>query len=334
MNKQIKTTIIAFFLTAAVAMSGFGQSAADLKNVQEGVAEFSENLAKSLGFNSSLGLNWSSAYVGKLFPSMPPHFGVGGSFGFTTMDLPVIKTLARYFGYNIPFDIGKMFLPAYAVEGRIGGLFLPFDVGFKYGYLAPVDLWGTSLHTNYLLVGGDIRYALLDKPVLPKISVGVGVNFLKGGIGAKVGSDARFDYGGNNITLERPDISLNWESFSLDFKAQISQSLLIFTPYLGIAGNYAWSKAGYEVTSNVTVNGAAPDPDAIAAIDDYLQSQGVPGMKVNTVGISSIVDNNAFNFRAFGGLSFNIMVIKIDITGLYSFIDGNFGGSLGLRLQL
>jgi opacity protein-like surface antigen len=332
MSKQMKTMIIAVILVAAVSLSGFCQTPTDLKKVQESVAEFSDNLAKSLGFNSALGLNWSDAYIGKLIPSIPPHFGFGGMFGITTMNMPAIKTLAGYFGYSMPFDTDKMILPAYAVEARSGGLFLPFDVGFKFGYLAPVELWGTNLKVNYLLVGGDIRYALLDKPILPKISIGVGINHLKGGLGAKVGSPVDFSYGTEKITVDAPDIGLKWETTSLDFKAQASFSLLVLTPYIGIGGGYAWSKAGYEVTSRITATGGGTlDP---AAINTYLREQGVDTVDVNTAGISSIIDNNAAHCRLFGGISFNIAVIKIDVTGLYNLIDSNFGGSLGLRLQL
>jgi opacity protein-like surface antigen len=326
-----KMMIIAAILVAAVSMSGFCQTPTDLKKVQEGVAEFSENLSKSLGFNSALGLNWSDAYIGKLIPSVPPHFGVGGMFGFTTMNMPAIKTLASYFGYSMPFDTDKMFLPAYAVEARAGGLFLPFDVGFKFGYLAPGELWGTNLKVNYLLVGGDIRYALLDKPILPKVSIGVGINHMSGGLGAKVGSPVVFSYGTDNITVDAPDIGLKWETTSLDFKAQVSFSVLVLTPYIGIGGGYAWSKAGYEVTSNITTTGSTLDPDTINA---YLRAQGVDTVDVNTAGISSIIDNNAAHCRLFGGISFNIAVVRIDVTGLYNLIDSNFGGSLGLRLQL
>ena len=335
MNKRIRITALAILLMAGAIFSVNAQT--ELKILQEGVSDFSESLAKALPFNASLGLNWSDAYIGKLFPSIPPHFGIGGSFGFTTMKLPMIKTLAGYFGYKLPFDIGKLFLPAYTGEARMGGLFLPFDVGFKFGYLPPIGLWGTSMTMNYLLVGGDLRYAILDKAILPKISLGLGVNYLKAGIGGKVGSDQTINYnfgGPHSMTVEKPDVNLKWDTIAFDVKAQISKSLLIITPYVGLGASYAWSSAGYSVDSTIKVDSHEVNSTDISNIKSFLHGLGLEGMDIDSSGISSIVKNSAFSFRAFGGLSINLMVFRLDFTGLYSFRDSNFGASFGFRFQL
>ena len=332
MNIRIKPLFCAILVLVGVSVSGFAQPV-DLKELQKTVSSFSEELAKSLPFNSSLGLNWSDAYIGKLFPSLPPHFGVGASIGLTTMEMPVLKAMANLFDYKLPFDIGKMILPAYAGEARIGGLFLPFDIGFKFGYLPSLGLWGKDIKMNYLLVGGDLRYALLDKKIPPKISLGVGINYLKGGVGGKTGGDTVFDYGSDSITVKSPDVNLDWKTVSLDFKLQVSKTLLIFTPYLGVGLGYAWSSAGYSVSADI--EGSSGNPLTAmekAAIKDYLKGLGLDDVSEN--GISSTIDNGAFSFRAFGGLSINLMVFRLDFTALYSFRDRNFGGSFGFRFQL
>ena len=328
MTKQTKVRFLVFILIFGISVSGFAQSWPSLDDVQKKVDDFSWELAKSLPLNSSLGLNWSDAYIGKFFPSVPPHFGIGGSFGITTMNLSGINTLMDYFGYSMPFNIGKLILPAYAAEARIGGLLLPFDVGVKFGYLPPVGLWGQNLDMDYLLVGGDIRYKLLDLKLI-KLSVGVGVNYLRGGIGGKVGSDQQIDYGSGSITLEKPEVKLKWDTVSVDFKTQVSFSLLLLTPYAGIAASYARSSAGYSIDAPVQYS-SGDMQDVI----DYIDSTGLLGMKLSDTGISSSVKNSAFGFRAFGGVSFNFVVFKLDFTGLYSFRDSNFGGSLGFRFQL
>jgi len=334
MNKQLKIGAIALALVLCLAISGFSQT--DFRNLQKDVANFSEDLAKSLPFNSSLGLNWSDAYIGKLFPSAPPHFGVGGSFGFTTMDLSSVEKLAGYFGYSIPFSTNKMFLPAYTAEGRLGGFFLPFDIGFKIGYLPPVGLWGSGMNMNYLLVGGDIRYAVLDSSIWPKVSVGIGLNYMDAGVGGKVGSAQMISYGSgsdDHVTLEKPDVNLKWNTLALDFKAQISKSFFIITPYLGLGASYAWSSAGYSVDSTIKKSdGTSLDSAEIAKIKAYLS--GVKGIDISGSGVSSIIDNSAFSFRAFGGFSVNMSVFRLDFTGLYSFLDQNYGASLGFRFQL
>ncbi|MDR2702691.1 MAG: hypothetical protein LBB72_09695 [Spirochaetaceae bacterium] len=331
MNTKIK--IFMLVLIFAVSFSAIAEDPPSLTELQKSVADFSEGLAKTLPFNSSLGLNWADAYIGKFLPSSPPHFGVGGSFGVTTMDTPAMKTLASFLGGKLPLNIDKLPLPAYTVEVRVGGVFLPFDAGFKFGYLPSTEIFGIG--TNYLLVGGDIRYALLDKPVLPKISVGVGFNYLQGGISAKMGSDTTFAYGGPSITLKSPKTEFNWATKSLDFKAQISKSFLIITPYLGLGVSYAWSEAGYSVKASIEDEyNELIGPSEIAAINDYLRSQGVDTIDVDKNGASSIINSSSFNLRAFGGISLNIVVFKIDLTVLYSILDNNYGGSVGLRFQL
>ena len=335
MNKKFKTGILAFLLIIGVIFSGYAD--APLKELQSGVMSFSEDLAKSLPFNTTLGLNWSSAYIGKLIPSVPPHFGVGAMFGVTTMSLPAVKDIAGYMGYELPFDAGKIPLPAYTVEARLGGLFLPFDLGVKFGYIPDTKLWGKKLNVDYLLVGADLRYALLDKklPIIPKISIGVGLNYLKGGIGTTIGSAQEFTYGSDTLRIDKPELNFKWDTVTLDFKAQASISLLILTPYIGVGGAYGWSNAGYSVNAPITINGTNPlSPADISNIDNFLKSAGLDGVDIDSDGISSIIKNKAFSFRAFGGLSINVTFIKFDLTALYNFRDNNFGGSFGIRFQL
>jgi hypothetical protein len=327
MNKQTKIKIFVFFLIFAVSFSAI---AVDLKDLQERVANFSEKLAETLPLNSSLGLNWADAYIGKAFPGAPLHFGVGGTFGVTTMDTLSIMKLAGNLGYKLPYNLSKMPFPAYTAEIRMGGIFLPFDMGFKFGYLNQFEF--IKVKTDYLLVGGDIRYAILDKPILPKISVGAGFNYIQGAINAKVGSEQKFTYGGpESITIKQPDLEIHWKSYSLDFKAQISKSFLIVTPYLGLGASYAWSEAGYSVKAKVETSA---DQLEIDKINEYLEGESMDTIKGDENGISSVIKNSNFNLRAFGGVSFNMAVFKIDLTGLYSFLDNNFGGSLGFRFQL
>ena len=328
MYKQLKIKLLVIVLLAGIVFSGFTQTIPDLKDLQNGVADFSKELAKTLPFNSSLGLNWSDAYIGKLIPSAPPHFGIGASFGFTTMNLPVMNDLMENFGYSIPFDIGKMILPAYAAEVRIGGIILPFDVGVKFGYLPQLGVWGKNMDFDYLLVGGDLRYKLVDLKIL-KISLGVGVNHLKGSIIGKVGSSQEIDFGTESITLSNPEVKLQWQTTSLDFKAQASFHFIVITPYVGLGASAAWSKAGYSVDAKIE-SSSGDIQDAI----DYVNSLGLKGIDLSGKGMESIIKNNAFSIRAFGGLSLNLALFRIDLTGLYSFRDKNFGASVGLRFQL
>ena len=328
MKKQTKVSIIAIILVLGISAAGFAQFPS-LQKLQENVDDFSGELAKALPFNSALGLNWSDAYIGKLIPSIPPHFGIGASFGITTMNLPIMNTLMENFGYSIPFDIGKMILPAYAAEARIGGLFLPFDIGAKFGYLPKLGVWGKNLDFDYMLAGADIRFKLVDLKLV-KLSLGAGVNYLRGSIGASIGSIPEITFNGtDSILIADPEIRLKWQTTSLDFKAQVSFHFLIITPYAGLGASVAWSKAGYSVDANIDTDTVGGLQDAI----DYINSQGYD-IDISDTGMESIIKNHAFSIRAFGGLSLNLALFRIDVTGLYSFRDKNFGASVGLRFQL
>jgi hypothetical protein len=324
MRKTEQIAVIAVLLVLLVSSLAFSQTV-DLKELQNKAENFSDSLAKSLPFNAALGLNWSDAYIGKLLPSIPPHFGVGASFGFTTIDMAVAGDLAGILGFSIPLDTKKLMLPMYAGEVRLGGLFLPFDVGVKAGVLPAVGLWGSDIDTSYTLVGADLRYALTEGGViLPKISVGLGFNYLKGGLETSVEKTMNYSFDTGSLSVANPEVNLFWETKVLDFKVQLSKSIFIITPYLGLGASYGWSEAGYEAEAPITAStGSLSDAQA------YLDNTTIGDNK-----ISSTIKVNGFSARLFGGLSVNLMVFKLDLTGLYNFRDSNYGLSFGARFQL
>jgi hypothetical protein len=330
-----KAFFFALVMVVAALVPGFSQNLTDL---QKGVDDFSKSLAKSLPLNSSLGLNWSDAYIGQLL-GPPPHFGVGVAAGVTTMDYDVINDLMDTLGSGLPFDLAKMILPGYAVEARVGGFILPFDAGLKVGILPGLKL-SDDISLDYTNVGGDIRYAILKgNPLLPVVSLGLGLNYLRGGISTTVPTGMSFSFtepGGAAHTLAVSDAELgfSWETTALDLTAQVSKSFVLVTPYLGLGANYAWSRAGYEVATELTYDGASMTSEELAKLKDALSNAGIAGIDVDGAGFSSIIDNSGLGLRLFGGLSFNIAVIRIDLTALYGILSGDFGGTLGLRFQL
>jgi len=329
----MKIGILTFLFSLSVSFSAFSQTS--LADLERTAGEFSSTLARSLPLNASLGLNWSDAHIGQFFPSIPPSFGVGFSAGFTTMNLPAMENLATLFGFQgIGSSIERFPFPAWAAEARIGGFFgLPFDVGFKVGVLP--DVGGNNWDINYTLIGGDIRYAVLNRRFLPTVSVGVGFNYLRGGIGGRgsgSGETFTFDVNGNTQTVDlggRPNVSLNWRTFSLDAKAQVSQSFIIATPFFGVGWSFAWSRAGYEVGApnmNITTTGGVTEDE----VRDFLNDRGINPRR----GLSSHVDDQDFNFRLFGGVGLNLVVFRLDFTGMMCLRDQNYGASIGFRFQL
>jgi hypothetical protein len=323
-----------------------------LDDLQDGVNEFSASLVKSLPFNAAIGLNWSDAYIGKVFPSLPPHFGIGVSAGMTSMKIDAFKDLLDVFDAGALGSLGDlafMPLPAYAAEARIGGLFLPFDLGLKFGTL-PENSFSLSsdIKLNYTLLGASLRIAPLElflsgNPLLlalPNISVGAGVNYLSGGIGGiAIGKSLAFDFqvpGGVSHTLEltQPELGLSWETIALDFTLQASKNLFIITPYVGLGVSNAKSKAGYGVTTTLTYDNKTLTDEELENLKENLEKAGLGGIDVDKNGFKSIIEDSGVSVRAFGGLSLNLLVMKIDFTGMFNFTDQNWGISLGARFQL
>ena len=344
-----KTLLMLIILLAA--MGAFAQTTFDFTTFQDAFNQFAGDVANSLPFNASIGLNWSDAYIGQLL-DVPPHFGAGVSLGATTIPSASITTMLGPSGLNIalPAEVSQYIqygvpIPAYTVEGRIGGFLLPFDIGLKVGYIPPGTLqsWGIPVDVNYILAGADVRFALLeDSGILPAVSVGAGYTYMRGsvsvpgllGSGIEITSiDPPGPDGPYDITLTDPDLNFTWGTNVIDLKAQVSKNLLIFTPYLGAGASYGISSAGGGVTSELLINGSAPTQADIDAITAYLESQGQT-VDLSAQGFIIQAAANGWSFRAFGGVSMNLLIVKLDLTGMYNFLSNDFGASVGLRVQL
>jgi hypothetical protein len=322
-----KFIIFLVFCTASPVFSENALPTNNLDQIQSGITGFTNSIAEALPLNSTLGLNWSDAYIGKLI-GVPPHFGAGFSAGFTTIKPGNLNKMLNYFGVSLPAGMDAfVLLPAYTGELRLGGFGIPFDIGFKAGYLPPIEL-GKGTEYNYFLIGGDFRFAILeDKLILPGVSVGLGAYHLSGGISSPLPAQT-FKFNTYTIESQNSRGDFNWETTTLELKAQISKKLFIITPYLGIGLNYSWVKAGATVNGDLAYN-----THDYGAINQALNNAGVWGFNFEKNGFSSIMETSGTGFRAFGGFAFNILVIKLDLTGMVD-LYGNFGSSIGIRLQL
>lgn len=346
MNKirNVLFLFAAIFLLIAVPVFSDIPGLGDLK---ETVGSFTDSLASSLPFNSTIGLNWSDAYIGQLL-ALPPHFGIGITTGFTTMNFASLNGLLNMFQTPFPeqLNVGGFSLPGYTIDARIGGFFLPFDIGVKFGFLNfDPDLMNGLLKTDipglamdYLLIGGDIRYALIKGKTIPfKLSVGGGFNYLKGGMSMPVPgtSNISFTVPNENLTLNvpQPKLGLNWETKSLDFKAQASFKVLVITPYIGIGASHAWSSAGYGITSKINVTDENGDEVPLdATTKNKIEAFGIDGLDEN--GFSQVNELTGWSFRTFGGFSVNLPFVKFDLTGMYDFLSQCYGFTIGVRVQL
>jgi hypothetical protein len=257
-------------------------------------------------------------------------------------------------GYTDIEDLGEALpLPAAALEGRLGGFVWPFDIGFKLGFIPDSigeSLASSGLGLDYLLVGFDVRYALLEgKGFTPKLSVGGGFNYLRGGVSATVDEGQSFTFEDpstkqtHTIEATDPEVGLEWSSKVIDLKAQASWKFLIFTPYVGLGLSHGSSAAGYYINSKVKYDNKeltdAQLDKLIADLEAYNKElekygKGFDIPDISATGIESSVDVSGWSTRAFGGLSITpFPFVRIDVTGLYNLFEGTYGGSLGTRIQ-
>jgi hypothetical protein len=312
-----------FFLVMLMLAAQVNAIEINLNGLQSDIESFADDMFKALPFYSTIGLNWSDAYIGNF-----PSFGIGLSAGLTTMNKESINKILDKF--VIPANDISIFsklgfpLPNYAIDARIGVPSIPLDFGIKFGYLPPSFL-ESLLETGIksMLIGADVRYAIINSKVLPmRVSVGLGFHYLDGGISKEFKTLSLIN-GYKNEEVKDPKLDIVWNTKIIELKVQASFPYKILTPYAGAGVSYAWSQAGYEISSQNTMN-----------ILDNLDKMDVSDDKKSIKFIKKSGIKSGINTRVFGGLSFNLAYVRLDLTGMYEIIYGNFGATFGLRFQM
>jgi hypothetical protein len=349
MKNTVKIILICVILFLIAVSPVFSLNTLDsLITITDG---FIDDLARSLPFYSTIGLNWSDAYIGKSPSGL--GFGFGVTAGFTTINFTSINNMLKMFNVNIPVNNVSSFqkmglpFPGYTGEFRIGGIGIPLDFGIKYSYISPnifdafMDNFSNepSFNLNHMLIGGDVRFGAIDMKVFPlKLSVSIGFNYLKGGIKATVPAEnASFTFKDNSgieytIVPSDPEMGLEWNTFNIELKTQVSFPLKILTPYLGLGLGFALSEAGYNVSSKTSIIDSAGNTVPLSTVENTLKNLGITD--VSETGFETIKKVNSINMRGFGGFSINMAFIRLDFTGMYNFLGNNFGATLGLRFQM
>jgi hypothetical protein len=322
-----------------------GAFAFTFSQFQTAAQDFANGVSSALPLESSVGLNWSDAYIGQLL-DVPPHFGVGVTVGAAAMPYSAVQGALSTFGVTLPSAASFMTtygvpLPAYTVDVRIGGFILPFDIGLKFGYLPPGALSSLGINgfsADYLNVGGDIRIGIIqDRGILPGLSVGVGYTYMRGNIGVPgmLGGPitvSSVSYGGSSHTIGFTDPSLGflWSSSVIDAKVQLSKTLFIITPFVGLGASYGISSAGVGMQSTMTVDGSAATQSEL----DQINSAFGTNYTLQNPGFGVTSAASGFSARVFGGFSFNIFILKIGVGAEYEFLSGSIAAMANARIQL
>lgn len=99
-------------------------------------------------------------------------------------------------------------------------------------------------------------------------------------------------------------LSVGFETNVLEIKTQVSKTFLFVTPYLGLTVCWDWTET-------------ESDLEFLAIPSSYEYDR-----------------NGGFGSRIYGGLAFDILIVKLDLGASYNFVSKNWGANAGLRVQL
>ena len=283
---------------------------------------------------------WSDAYIGKLFPSVPPHFGIGvtvaGTFIKTKEFSSVAETIvneingaaagaSKDFNFSIPNAIP---FPAYSVNARLGGIILPFDVGLYGSYLKINSLKFEDFTgaITYYSFGGDIRYAVMKgSTLLPKISVGAGYIYTHMALGVKGSStyDGRVGSTSASVTANT-DMNTNFDLHTLFVQAQVSKKFFILTPYAGMRAYVTASKSHYDYAYASTYEvGGVPQgnvPNGSGSEEHDYNSNGFAWGKIQP--------------QLYAGLGLNIFFFDCTLGGCWNPRNNLWSANVSARFKL
>lgn len=305
----VSAASFAFDWTSIDALDKYNQTAATLS---DGLGDFCEQLAIAVPQAATQQNVWADAYIGKLFPSVPPHFGGGFNFGLTHIDTSGLAKAAETL--NIKGIEDSYYFPVFTLDLRVGGVILPFDcdvVFMKTGKIG-TEIMGADLDVDFFTVGFDARYALVEGGlILPKVSVGLGYYYNQG----------TFNADSSYATAE-----INYKVQTLSMSAQLSKSFLLFTPFVGVRGlvskydnDWKWViRNNSAVTQLASVTGAKTTDSGSKSSDSF--------------------DFGAIQPQVYAGVGFNIVVLQVtaSVTADLRHItdSGLWSGALSVRAKL
>ena len=245
--------------------------------LEKSMKDFSANLEKSV-ISASVNQNvYADAYIGKFFPSFPPHFGVGVNASAAQLDLTEIKTAAELLDINALNAMkNDAYLPLVTLDARIGGIFLPFDLGVS---VMKLD-FKKFVPADYQTVGADIRIPLIKQNLLlPNVSIGA----------------AYYKTKANFAPTDALWVSLDTDIISIS--AQVSKTILIVTPFIG--GRFVTNKSTFSYKAkNTFLNEKASFTKKF--MDDY-SLQAYAGASIKLLIPVTVAASYDFTTKLFAG---------------------------------
>lgn len=292
-------------------MKDFG-TLTPLTDVENGLNNFSKDLAPAIS-NAQLMQNvWAEAWLGKLIPGV--HLGAGIDLGASQMKITALKETAKAFGMSEISDMPDSFVfPTVAGDVRLGGIFLPFDIGASFmtidsSRINALDEAISPMAFDFFTIGFDFRWAILEgKTWQPKFSVGAGYVFTKGGVG---------------ISSDEAAANLDFKNHTAYLQAQLSKKLLFFIPYIGAKVAYTKSEVNWSATAQWTSIFDGDDSEL-----GNLQDWGILPTE-----FSGGYDGWKIIPQVYGGFCLDFAIVNLTFGIGWDFVDRLASGSFSFRL--
>jgi opacity protein-like surface antigen len=294
--------------------------------ISSGFDTFSEDLAESLSNSATLQNVWADAYIGKLFPSLVPHFGAGINVGAVSLDSSGFESVANELGMG-SYVPSSLAIPVINAEAKIGGIILPFDLGvsiMKFDSSNLADLNISSLDNmdfDYFSFGVDFRYNIIKQNlVLPNVSVG-----------------ALYNYTSGSFSVESDDASaeINYKSQTYGLQAQVSKNFIgIITPFGGGRLLVATADNDWNYSEDTGITNVATINTLQTAgytINDDGTISGSGSYTYSLVDYDSLDD---LNMQVFAGVGINLLVVQFTPSVSYDFTQGIWGATFSTHIKL
>lgn len=320
--RSVSISVSAFAAALLLSAAPVFASNADIDKAFESLTDtFAKTVPES---TIQLGI-WSDAYIGKLFPSLPPHFGAGVSAGGTFIETKVLSNAIETiiteinsktggttgnFNFAVPEQIP---LPSAAAHVRLGGFVLPFDIGLYGAYLDlnTLKFGDFSGLVNYYAIGADIRYAILKgSATRPKLSVGAGYIRTHLALGMAGTSTYSGTIAMTSATVTtKIDMNTKVDLNTIFVQAQISKKFLILTPYAGVRAYVTSSKSHYDYSYSSTYESGGVPQVVPGGSDSSSHDYGTAAFNFDWINISP---------QLYAGLGLNLLFINCTVGGCWN----------------
>lgn len=310
-------TIASGVTTAYSAAESIVGTATPYTTAIGGLNDFTDVLVDVIPNTQGLQNVWSESWIGYILPK--PNFGFGVNAGISSMDISPLADTATALGMDAGDVPDTLVFPTITADARVGGFILPFDVGLVVSSIDSAKLGLNStidpVSFNYYTVGADVRYCVWKFP-LPQIrvSVGAGLYYTSGKVEAEDSS---------------ADATLEFDSTTLSLSAQASAKLLMFVPFAGARVMFSKTNVDWSVKD---VRWTSILGDTYADSIGKAVSYGILPTSFNGGSSSDFFDD--VRPVLYGGVSLDLLLIDITVSGSYDLLAEIPSGALSIRLAL